>query len=394
MLHSADMGRPKKYDHPPNMTFDRSSGRWVVRNPETGKTKKFSDQGAAERAVKALNELLDKHRKLDAVEYGRPTIGGLVEKWEQDKLQFMPWDPGTRSNMLAKMRRIARELGLRTIRQTDCMYLEDWLGGFCKTADQFNKWRYALVLLWRFAVSRKLADACEAEKIEPRSTSKKLEANQKRREQLDIEGFRLIHERAEPWLKIAMEQSLVTLQARLEICNMRHADYRDGYLFVIREKVSGDSDMAFIKIAVTAQLEDIRSRSRATDNTVSPFIVHRRAVRTRREWLDARTRDDKHWTYIIPDYLSKAFAEARDQVERFAAMPERTRPTFHEIRGLGARIYLAQGTPEAAIQALMTHAHKRTTQIYLDRGAAALTDGDYQAVNAPLLLRDVLGTKG
>ena len=50
------------------------------------------------------------------------------------------------------------------------------LTGFCSSADAFNKWRYALVLLWKFAVSRKLAATCEPEKIESRSTSKKLEA--------------------------------------------------------------------------------------------------------------------------------------------------------------------------------------------------------------------------
>jgi integrase len=65
-----------------------------------------------------------------------------------------------------------------------------------------------------------------------------------------------------------------------------------------------------------------------------------------------------------------------------------------DTRGLGARIYRAQGTPEGAIQALMTHAHRRTTQIYLDRGAAALTDDDYQAVVAPLTLQQMLGAKG
>lgn len=45
---------------------------------------------------------------------------------------------------------------------------------------------------------------------------------------------------------------------------------------------------------------------------------------------------------------------------------------------------------EQAIQALMTHANPRTTQIYLDRGAAALTNDDYQAVAAPMVLADVL----
>jgi integrase len=378
------MGRPKKYNLPENVTYDQQRNRWVVRNPVNGKRKRFETEAAAVKSGEALNKWLAEQRLLDALDTGLPTIGGLVAKWETDKLQFMPWDAGTRSNMLHKMRRIARELGPRPIARTDCMFLEEWLAGFCSSADVFNKWRYALVLLWKFAVSRKLAATCEPEKIEPRSTSKKLEANKKTRQQLDLQGFRAIHERAPAWLQLAMDQSLVTLQSRLEVCNMRHADYRDGHLFVIRDKVSGDSDMAFIKIAITAQLDDLRRRS-LRSGIASPFLVHRAPDRRRREWTEGKP----HWTYVVPDYLSKAFADARDAVERFGNMPTGERPTFHEIRGLGARLYRSQGMPEDAIQALMTHAHQRTTQIYLDRGEQALTDADYHPVTAPMVISDL-----
>lgn len=398
MLVSRDMGRPKTYNYPPNMTFDATAKRFVVRNPTTGKKKKFEDEAKARIAAEHLAAWLQIERQRKALEDGRPTIGGLVDKWMRDRLPFQPWSEGTRRNYLAKMNRIGRELANRTIVHTDCMYLEDWICSVAKakTADTFNDWRYTLNLLWKFAVSRNLAETNEAAKIEERSTSKKIEANRKVRQQIDLPGFRLIHDKAPAWLQLAMEQSLVTLQARNEICNMQHAHFRDGFLYVIRDKVSGDSDMAFIRIKVTEQLEELRKRSvrmySPTDDpqVVSferpPFLVFRKPDRRRREWTEGKP----HWTYVNPDYLSKAFAEARDQVERFAAMPERQRPTFHEIRGLGARIYEEQGMDKAAIQALMTHAHKRTTQIYLERGAKALTDADYHSVVAPLVLKEVL----
>lgn len=381
-----DMGRPKQYDLPKNMTFDSQSGRWIVRNPLTKRVKKFSDEAAAHRMVKALNEWIATEGQLKALEHGRPTIAGLVAKWEADRLQFMPWDTATKANNLRKMRRIAREIGERTIAHTDCLYLEDWLAKFCNTADQFNKWRYILVLLWRFAVSRKIVDACEPEKIEWRSTSKKLEINRKVRRPLDLEGFKAIHDKADPWLQLAMELSVVTLQARLEVCRMQHSHFRDGHLFVIRDKVAGESDMAFIKIAVTAQLEEFRSRSRALDSTVSPYLIHRAPDRRRQQW----TKNKPHWTYVNPDYLSKALAAARGKVDRFACLPERERPPFHEIRGLGSRLYRERGMSEAAIQSLMTHAHRRTTQIYLEGGAQALTDADYQPVIAPMTVQELM----
>lgn len=380
-----DMGRPKKNDYPPYMIPDRRRGGFLVRNPITGKQKSIRDEDKARRAAEALGKWVESQRQIDKFDAGLPTIGALVDEWKRNKLQFRPWDETTRQNVLSKMHRIQREIGDRPIKRTDCMFLEDWMHSFCRTADQWNKWRYAFILLWRYAVSRKLADACEPEKIEARSTSKKLAINRKVRRQLDIEGFWAIHEQAPPWLQLAMEQSLITLQARNEICNMRHDHYRDGHLFVIRDKVSGDSDMAFIKIRITDELESIRKRALALDGIASPFLIHRAPDRRRREW----TENKPHWTYVNPDYLSKAFAEARDQIERFAAMPPRQRPTFHEIRGLGSRIYRAQGVPKAAIKALMTHSNPKTTEIYLERGAAALTDDDYVPVTATLKLEDL-----
>jgi integrase len=385
-----DMGRPKGTDYPPYMTVDGDRGGWIVRSPITGKKKRFNDEGQARAAAIKLHQWIENERRSEAWKDERPTITSLAVKWKEDRMPFMPWDDGTRRNAEYMLARIERELGTRVIARTDCMFLEDWMTGFCKTADQWNKWRYVLVLLWRFAVSRKLAATCEPEKIEPRSTSKKLAANRKVRQQLDVAGFEAIHAKAPPWLQVAMEQSLVTLQARKEICNTRYADYRDGYLFVIRDKVSGESDMAFIRIALTAQLDDLRRRSLA-DGVLSTFLVHRAPDRRRRNWTEGKP----HWTYVHPEYLSKAFAEARGASGLYANMEAAKRPTFHEIRGLGARIYRAQGTPEAAIQALMTHAHRRTTQIYLDRGAAALTDDDYQTVSAPLTLAQMLrGQRG
>jgi enterobacteria phage integrase len=147
---------------------------------------------------------------------------------------------------------------------------------------------------------------------------------------------------------------------------------------VIRDKVSGESEMGFIRIAVTPQLDEIRRRS-LTDGVLSTYLVHRPPKRQRREWTETKP----HWTYVNPSYLSKAFRKVREACGLYANLAPAKRPTFHEIRGLGGRIYAAQGTPEAAIQALMTHAHRPTTQIYLEKGIEGLTDADYHPVTAP-----------
>jgi len=66
------------------------------------------------------------------------------------------------------------------------------------------------------------------------------------------------------------------------------------------------------------------------------------------------------------------------------------RPSFHEIKGLGGRVYEEFGMSKDDIQRLMTHADKKTTEIYLDKGPDALTDDDYVTVKAPMRLLEVM----
>lgn len=384
-----DMGRPRIHAHLPDYMYpDGDRGGFIVRNPITGKRKRFSasQEAEARKAAELLARAVDKIRTLTVLDAGRPTVRSVIAEWRREREPHMPWDTRTRQERAWKVDRIERELGDRAIAQVDCLALENWLLSFYESADQFNKWRYMLVLLWRFAVSRKYATVCEPERIEVRSISKKLAANRKRRQQLDVDGFREIHAAAPPWLQLAMEQSLITLLARNEICAIEHAHYRNGFLFVIRDKTAGDSEMAFIKIALTPELEDIRARSRKLDDTVSPLLIHRKPEKRTRAIMARRP----HWTYVDPPYLSKAFAAARDGIERFAKMEPGTRPTFHEIRGLGSRLLRAAGVAEDAIQALMTHSTPKTTRIYLERGPEALTDADYNPVTAPLSARELL----
>jgi len=65
-------------------------------------------------------------------------------------------------------------------------------------------------------------------------------------------------------------------------------------------------------------------------------------------------------------HADNRFAEVRDQVTRFAAMALEQRPSFHEVRGLGSRIYLAHGMADAASQSLMNPFEPEDAKIYLD----------------------------
>lgn len=385
------MGRPKNNDYPPYMTVDGDRGGFVVRNPINGKKKRYSpgQEAEARKTAALLAEFVENRRRRTLLEAGLPTVATLIDRWTAERLPLMPWDISTRATAEMRLNRIKREKGDDLVDTIDCVAIEQWISAIAKRADPFNKWRQMWVWLWRFAVSQKLAKTNEAEKVERRSISRKIKSNQKSRQQLDVAGFSDIYVRAEPWLQIAMEGSLLTLQSRKEVCNFKHTDFRSGYLFVIRDKVAADSHMAFIKIRLTAEIEALRARAVKLDSIASPYLVHRKPERRQRRWMEGKP----HWTYVNERYLTRAFKAARDTIERFKALPERERPTFHEIRGLGSRLYLERGRPKRDIQELMTHSSQQTTEIYLERGPQALTDEDYHAVAAPFTLKELLGAK-
>lgn len=383
------MGRPKKTDYPPYMTQDGDRGGFVIRNPINGKKKRYGadKEVEARRTATLLAEFVEQRRRRMLLESGLPTLAALVDRWTAERLPLMPWDTSTRETAQMRLKRIKRERGDELVDAIDCVSIEKWISAITARADPFNKWRQMWVWLYKFAVSQKIAATNEAEKVERRSVSKKIESNKKTRQQLDRVGFGEIYAQAEPWLQIAMEGSLLTLQSRKEVCNFKHTDFRDGFLFVIRDKVAADSHMAFIKIRLTPELEALRARAIKLDSIASPYLIHRKPERRQRRWMEGKP----HWTYVNERYLTRAFKAARDKVERFKALPERERPTYHEIRGLGSRLYLERGRPKRDIQELMTHSSQQTTEIYLERGPAALTDADFHEVAAPFTLRELLG---
>lgn len=383
------VGRPKKNDYPPYMTYDPVRDGFVVRNPINGKRKRFAaeQESTARQMASELAAFIENRRRRALLESGLPTLALVIDRWELERLPLMPWDTSTSATAIMRLKRIKKERGDELIGAIDCVSIEKWISAIAKRADPFNKWRQIWVWLYKFAVSQKLAKTNEAEKVERRSVSRKIASNRKTRQQLDTAGFNDVYANAEPWLQIAMEGSLLTLQSRKEVCNFKHTDFRDGFLFVIRDKVAADSHMAFIKIRLTPELEALRTRAVKLDAIASPYLVHRRPDRMQRRWLEGKV----HWTYVNERYLTRAFKAARDMVERLKALPERERPTFHEIRGLGSRLCLERGMSKDAISALMTHSSKKTTEIYLERGPQALTDDDFHTVSAPFTLKELLG---
>lgn len=180
------------------------------------------------------------------------------------------------------------------------------------------------------------------------------------RQRLQLTDFQAIYSHADtpPWLRNAMDLALQTLQRREEVATFQFTHIRDGILYVSQQKVERHGT-GHIAIDVGTELQAVIDRCR--DSLVSPYMVHYRpARRVKAPW---RT----HWTQLHPDMLTDTFSAIRDALGLYSELPARQRPSFHEIRSLGADLYLEAGWSEAEVQALLGHADAKTTERYLER---------------------------
>lgn len=180
------------------------------------------------------------------------------------------------------------------------------------------------------------------------------------RKRLQLSDYQTIynHEETPQWLRNAMDLALQTLQRREEVAAFQFAHVRDGILYVNQQKVERHGT-GYVAIEVGGELQAVIDRCR--DELVSPYMIHFRPKRrVKSVW---RT----HWTQVHPDTVTDAFSEVRDNLKMYANLPPRKRPSFHEIRSLGADLYLEAGWSKEEVQALLGHADEKTTEHYLER---------------------------
>ncbi len=211
----------------------------------------------------------------------------------------------------------------------------------------------------------------------PALLKKKKRVESKQRQRLKLEWYKLIHAAAPLWLQTAMDLSLQTTHARLEIsriqynikepnkkvCGCYWFDKPEfaasngmiyGNLYIHRQKVA-DKEAAHVAIPIGEKLKQIIDRSR--DNTVSNFIVHRLPEKCPKKLGKEVT----HLTQVSPDYISRTFSKVRDEVGCCNHLEPSQRPTFHEIRALAAHLFDVKGIDP---QSRMAHTDAKSTKIY------------------------------
>lgn len=178
------------------------------------------------------------------------------------------------------------------------------------------------------------------------------------RQRLTLDQFKRILAAAPQvadWLPGAMLVALLSGMDRDTLAGLERKAVGSEALTIHRAKTG-----VWVEIPLRLRMDEMgmtlsEALAACRSTVVSRFVVHHR--RTYRA-------DVKAGSAVHVNRISKAFKEARE----LAGITEDDAPTFHEIRSLSKRTYMAQGNVDT--KALLGHTTEKTAAIYADpRGA-------------------------
>jgi integrase len=302
-----------------------------------------------------------------------PTVSHVLKRFADEWLPEKGYAARTLEEIEFKLERYRLDLGEKMIGQVDVLAMAEYLDQFSNNA--YTKHRGLWVQIFSFAVAKGLAERNCAE-----LTLVKKEA-EKKRQRHTLAGLKAIIDAVTtpPWLKRAIRLALASLQRREDIVTWLKSavDMDKNTLTVSPGKTQGYDNPVHLKITMGAALREVIGECLRSP-LVSPYLIHYKPKARRREQISAKD----HWTSVTPDYLTKEFSKARDAAHAYDNVPAGERPTFHEIRALGAWLYEQQNFPQEYIQALLGHADEKMTKHYQDgHGEKTI---DYVEVRAEL----------
>lgn len=135
------------------------------------------------------------------------------------------------------------------------------------------------------------------------------------------------------WLKRAIRLGLLSLQRREDIVMWPKSavDLEQNTIKMSPRKTQNYGKPVHLEIVMGQALRDVVQECMRSP-VVCPYLIHYSPKARKRTQLDAKV----HWNAMTADYLTKSFAQARDDSKAYEEVPTGERPTFHEIRALGA----------------------------------------------------------
>lgn len=318
-----------------------------------------TDKARAFAAAKKLNALLMPTNDLvDRVIGSKETVADAIAVFRRDDIPERKWSPKTAEVYESVIRRIEAGTGTRPVEQVTVKECAEFIRAV--TASDRARQQFRLVLGWILgcAVQEGWIDT------NPVLATRQFQ-HERKRARLTKEVYAAIWDQAEPWLRLSMDLSLVTLLRRDDVVSLKLSDVHDGFLWVVPQKTEGSS-LVKLKIRIGEELATLLTQAR--DTALSPYVVHRLPDRARPS--DKRAAARQHHTQVMPEQLTRASQDAREAAGVAGDSP----PSFHEIRSLGGALVRDAGWTTDEVQALMGHASKSMTELYLDGHDAPWTE--------------------
>ncbi len=173
-----------------------------------------------------------------------------------------------------------------------------------------------------------------------------------RRSRLTLDQYIAIRKRlarsGAQWLIDMMDIALITGQRLADVSSAARSNVVDDHLLITQQKTG-------VRLAIPLDI-----RLAATRQSLRKIIERCQSARPDSDLLVSRSAKRAY----SKNYVSTAFASARDDALPRSTWPEGRRPaTFHEIRSLSERLYRDEGYDT---KALLGHKRQSTTDQYND----------------------------
>jgi hypothetical protein len=268
------------------------------------------------------------------------------------------WEEGTFKNNRQWFARVYSFFKSYSVNELDYSKIKDFFEIEIPAVsnDVHNRYLRLIDGVFDYLVSDGVVESNEAKKRKRLTQhSKSIES----RHRLSIDDFKKIHQSAiakgAQYLAVAMELSLQTSHAVLEVSKLRYSDVQNGNLLITRQK-NKKSAASRVSIPFDSELAKIFEKSKL-DNIISEYVVHYRPKKNKSKLSSNKTESSQ----LSTDQISRKFSTVRDQLGLFSDIIKNERPTFHDIRAISINLYNDNGYDP---QDRAAHSSPEMTKLY------------------------------
>ncbi|PPV41346.1 tyrosine-type recombinase/integrase [Ectopseudomonas oleovorans] len=368
------MARPRNRNNrelPMNLYYSKDTKAYRYKDTIKNKWHNFGlDRQKAIKSAQILNAKLMTNTDLIAGVMAEHTLTlkQFIDDYRAKVLPEKKLRKATLDLYQIRHRLIANALGDKPLNMLNLTQVSDFLAGLSPRAS--NQTRACLIDLLNHAVARGLVETNVAAKTIKRN-------DEKQRKRHTKEGIKAIREHAPHWLKNAIDLALLISQRRCDLLNLRFDGIKDGYMYVIQQKTSDQTDASWLKMEITPAFQKVIDQCR--DEVESPFLIHRQPDRMR----DCENKE--HPTQITGHYLSTEFRKARNAAKCYPEFSAKEMPGLHEIRGTSLKMYQMAGkdaqkiaghaTPDMTLNYLKGHEFAEWVEVSPDLDISEFTEG-------------------